>query len=138
MNTKGQLSDNLMWTVSFSILVILFFTGIYFFISNQRNNAAYWEDFYAKEVGFLINSGKSGDVIYLDVTKATTIANKHKISAYDIFTFDNVDNYVSVHLSEGSAARFYFFNDVDVIPGEPSILLISEDIDTNRLYFTLR
>jgi len=79
------------------------------------NGAAIWEDYYAKDVVSVIDSAKPGDVIILDVQKATEIAKKNKITSFEeIFQFDNMKGELCVKLSRGRASCYSYFNNVNV------------------------
>lgn len=123
-------------TVLYTLLAVIFFVTLYLFVASYQRDAFLWESFYAQEIGLVINSAQPGDEFYIDVTKATAIAQKSgKVSMSDIFTFDNVNHEVRVSLRPGSVTRFSFFNDVAVI--DYDLELVSGAADVNRLYFKI-
>jgi hypothetical protein len=107
------------------------------FVYSKMNGAAIWEDYYAKEVVSVVDLAKPGDVIILDVQKATLLAQKNKIKNFeDIFQFDNIKNEVCVKLSVGRASCFNFFNDVNV-GIESNNKWIQYDYPVNRLHIKI-
>lgn len=97
------------------IAVLLFFVGALYWVSSYRDHAAFWEDFYAKEIARQINLADSGTVLELDVTKALSIAEKNRKNPQSLFSIDNDANRVIVSLREGGGRSYRFFNDVEVI-----------------------
>ena len=114
MNRKA--SETLWDNAIYFILAVIFFSGLMYYILNQKNGASIWEDYYAKEISRVINLAKPGDVITLDIHKATEIAQKNKLSSNsEIFTFDNKNNEICVKLSLGRKKCYSYFNNVDII-----------------------
>ena len=116
MNKRAVLSNTLISTVVGIIAIATVVAGISIFLVSQKNAAAVWEDYYAKEISRVINLALPGDEISLDVTKAFGIATKSQVrSQSEIFTFDNPNNEVCVKLAPSRKTCYPFFNDVDVI-----------------------
>ncbi len=113
---KGEIGELLMDNVVFLILLVIFLSGMIFFVSAQQEGAAVWESYYVKEIVKIIDFSESGDKACIDVHKATEIAQKNKISSFsEIFSFDNSANAVCVKLSSGRRTCFNYFNDIDVV-----------------------
>ena len=117
----------------FLLLLVLFIGGMSFYIWSNKNGASFWSDYYAKEITKVINLAEPGDIITLDVHKATKIAIKSDISDYQTqtFSFNNENNEVCVKLAKGKQSCYQYFNNVDVIndkilPGAPINLLTFE------------
>jgi len=115
MNKKARIGDIMMDNVIYLILLIIFFAGMFTFVNSKTGGASFWEDYYAKEITRVVDSSMPGDIIYLDVQKATEIAQGNKITNFeDMFKFNNLENEVCVKLSRGRASCFNYFNDVSV------------------------
>ncbi len=129
MNKKGE--DSIIWNnVIYLILLVLFLMGMYVFLQNEREGAAVWEDFYAKEIVKIIDLAKPGDEITLDVQRASSVAHGNHVASYsNMFQFDNLNNEICVKLNEGTRKTCYrYFNNVDIADvelrfGEPINLL---------------
>jgi len=141
MNKKATIGDILMDNVIYLILLIIFFVGMMAFVNSKMNGAAVWEDYYAKELVKVIDLSEPGDIVILDVQKATEIAQKNKIANFeDIFSFNNVNNEVCVRLSLGKASCFYYFNEVSVTYDKSGKWIhYAEGVggETNRLHFNI-
>ncbi|MBI2451660.1 hypothetical protein HYV50_01115 [Candidatus Pacearchaeota archaeon] len=120
-NKKAQsTSELLMDNAIYLILLVLFLSTMLFFIWDQMNGASLWAEYYSKEISKVINLAKAGDVITLDVQKATAIAKSNDIKSFsEIFVFDNINNELCVKLSIGRKTCYSYFNNVDII--EPEI-----------------
>ena len=114
MNLRGE-SELLRTNILFIIIVILFFLGTLYWVNSYRNHAAFWEEFYAKEIARQIDLADSGTVLELDVTQATLIAERTRRNPASLFSIDNDKNLVIVTLREGGGRSFHFFTDVTVI-----------------------
>ncbi len=116
------------------IIVVVFFAGMLAWVTMFQDGAATKEDFYAKQLAKLINSADPYEetTITLDVSEAVKLANSNKKKRSDIFTFDNVNNLVTVSLRQGQGTSYPFFNDVDIIVDEDIIKLepVGEGIET--------
>ncbi|RMD66722.1 hypothetical protein D6817_03530 [Candidatus Pacearchaeota archaeon] len=116
---KRGASERLNDEVVFLIIFAVFIAVMVFYVGNRANNAAFWEDFYAKELAKMINLAKPGDEFRLDVHKATEIAQKNKVKSFsEIFVFDNAKSEVCVKLSPGSAKCYSYFVKLDVVDEE--------------------
>ena len=99
------------------------------------DNAAFWEEFYAKEIVRIIDSADPGQEVFLDMTKATALAVSEGVSKSEIVIFDNVQNRVRVKLTNDGGTHFAFFNDVDIVNWRLEIPSPGTTPNTNRLYF---
>lgn len=114
MSKKGNiLLDNAVYI----ILLVLFLAGMYAFVSQQRSGAGVWEDFYVKEVVKVIEVSDPGDVVELDVHRATEVAQKNKVPDFNrIFMFDNEKDELCVKLNNGQRKTCYsYFNDINIV-----------------------
>lgn len=120
MNKKAELNDLLEGNTVYIVLTVLFVAGMVFFVSSYKNNAAVWEDYYAKEIAKLIDLSKPGDEIIIDIQKPSEIAIKNEIrSMSEMIEIDNFEKRVWIKLSPGRKSGYGFFNDVDVIVSKP-------------------
>lgn len=119
MNRKGGFGDLLWDNVIYLVLLVLFFIGMFIFISAKASGAGIWSEFYGSEIARVIDSAKSGDEIVLDVHKATEIAKDNKVASFsEIFVFDNTNNRVGVKLTPGARMYYSYFKDVDIVDVE--------------------
>lgn len=131
---KDKRAEILMSHVIYIILVVLFAAGIFYVIAQQKNGAAIWEEFYAKEISRIINLAKPGDEILLNVQKATEIARKNELRSFsELFQFNNPENEICVKLSPGRKTCYSYFNEVDVTEVELKL-----GIPENYLYFKIK
>ncbi len=138
MNRRGVLDEDILsWEVAYLVLFVIFFIGMFYYVTSFQQGAAYWEDFYAKEFSRIVNTASPGDIILLDVTKATKIAHKTgKVDPqHSLFLVDNVNKRISVSLSPGSVSSYAYFSNVTII--EPRIEQVSGGTETNRLSFKI-
>lgn len=114
MNRKANvLMDNIMYI----ILLVFFVILIWGFLHNRANSSALWEDFYAKELARIVDSGQAGDSLRLDVQKGTTIAKRNGLNIQEvgsIFVFNAKDKKVCVQLSASGGKCYPYFNDLVV------------------------
>jgi len=116
MKNKRAQGEDLLWNyavylVLFGLVAGLFITAIY----HQKNGAAIYEDFYAKEISKLINIAKPGDVITIDVKQASDVAFDNKVlSKSETFVIDNSKKQICVKLGLGKRTCYSYFNDVAV------------------------
>jgi hypothetical protein len=108
---KTGASDILHSTIAFIFILLLFTFGMWYYIYQQKSGASVWEDYYAKQVTVVMNSAKPGDVIVLDVHKATEIAQKSGVTFGLLFSIS--DQETCVKLSQGRKTCYSFFNKVD-------------------------
>ncbi|MBU0760878.1 MAG: hypothetical protein KJ600_02245 [Nanoarchaeota archaeon] len=115
MNNKA--SSLVRSNLAYLILLVIVLLPFAVFAGNQMNGASIWSKYYAKEISRVINLAEPGDIISLDVHKATKIAKSNGITRLrkEVFTFDNANKEVCVKLSPGRETCYSYFNDVDVI-----------------------
>lgn len=124
MNKKATFAETLWKNFVYLALFALFFSGMLYFVLQQKNGAEAWSQYYSKEISKVINLAEPGAQITLDVHRATEIADKSGLATYkEIFTFDNRKKEICVKLSPRRATCYYYFNDVDII--RPEIKLAS-------------
>ena len=80
MDKKAKIGDIMMDNVIYLILLIIFFAGMFAFVNSKMGGASFWEDYYAKEITRVVDSSMPGDIIYMDVQRATEIAQGNKIT----------------------------------------------------------
>lgn len=118
-NKKAEesISEVLMGNIVYLIFVVIVFSLMILFLRQQTNGAGTWEDYYAKEVAKVIDFSQPGDVITIDVQKATEIAQRNKVLSLTsgIFTIDNLNQRVCVKLSGGRISCYNYFNNVDIV-----------------------
>jgi len=114
------------YAIHFTLLG-LFVIGMLFLVNSQMNGAAVWESHYVGEIVKIIDSGKAGDEVSLDVRQAVKSAKKNGIDIEDIFSFDFEKREACVRLSDKRSCLNYFNDvrivDVNVKPGDKGSLL---------------
>lgn len=120
-------------TLLYVVLVVIFTIGIFAIIIDRQNNAAHWEEFYAKEFALLLNQARPGDQYTINIQKASEIAVKNGVKdpSY-IITFDGKTREVVVRLREQGETRFSYFTNVVV-----SDVRIELGTPGNTLHFTV-
>lgn len=119
MNKKGSfLYDQGIYL----LLLVIFVAFLFLYIGQQREGAAVWEDYYAKELSKIINLAKPGDEVVLDVQKVTDIAAKNKVKLENIFGFSN--NQVCVKLDLGRQSCYYYFSNLSVVKNDDGWIVI--------------
>jgi len=115
-NKKAGVSTIILDNAIYLILVGLLIVGTMVFISMQKNGAAVWQDYYAKEIVKIINLGENEDEFVLNVHDASEIAQDNGIDfRKESFVFDNENNEVCVKLGKGRATCYSYFNNLDVV-----------------------
>lgn len=113
MNKKASLAEMLSDNVIFVIFLLAFLMTMSFYIGNFNNNAAFWAEYYAKEITNQVNLAQIGDTLEIDVEQGTKIAINNQVeSKSEIFNFDNEENKFCVKLSRGRQTCNYYFNNV--------------------------
>ncbi len=141
MNKKATIGDVVMDNLIYLILLVVFIAGMMTFVYSKSNGAAIWEDYYAKEIAKVVDLASPGDVVMLDVQKATEIAKANKVDNFeDIFQFDNIKGQLCVKLSTGNLGCFSYFNNICVVFADSSnkwIYYSETKQDVNRLHFKI-
>lgn len=106
MNKRGEI---LLENVIFIILNVVFLIILFTFLYMQIGNAGDLEERYAKEIALLIDAGRSGMYIELDMSDAFVKAKKEKYKG-NIVTIN--ENEVRVQLRDNGGYTYSFFNDV--------------------------
>jgi hypothetical protein len=106
MDKKGD--QALLNNVVYMVLVALAIVGIFAVINAQKNASGVWEEYYSKEIVKVINLARPGDLIVLDVHKATEIALDKGIGFEEIFSFG--DNEACTKLGSRKSCYSYFNN----------------------------
>ncbi len=115
MNKRGTFTELLMDYAIYLILIVFFTLLLLGVIWQQRNGAAVWEEYYAKEIVKVINLAEPGDEISLDVHKGTEIGLRNEIDFSEMFVVYNSRDEVCVKLSKGRRTCYHYFNDVDIV-----------------------
>lgn len=136
MNKRGNFDNQLAWTFAYLIIFLIFFAGMYYFVASKQQNAAFWEDYHAKQIALILDNAHSGQEFSIEVSSATRIAASNGKSPNEIFVFDNRNHEVVVSLRDGSATRFSYFRDLVVL--EPEVELISGGAISDRLRFKVQ
>lgn len=109
MNKKGD--QFAFEEIIFIFLNIVYFAMLIFFVVKASSGAYISEQFYAKQIGLLIDNAKSGTLIAIDLTKPVSIAKKNNIDESKIVRI--IGDSVVVQMS-ARAYGYQFFNEVNV------------------------
>ena len=134
MNKRGETA--VVGAAIFIVLVAVFVGLLFISINKDRYGASMWEEVYAKRIAQAINMAREGDKISIDVQKASEVALKNDLPAFElkrIVTFDSKSKEVIVKLRQKGETRFGYFNDVVIV--EPNIEL---GIPGNVLFFSVK
>ena len=141
LNKRGESEKNpLPYSVIYILLFLIFLAPIFIFVNSQRDGAALWEDFDAKEIVRMIDLAEPGTEAWIDVTESIKVSRKNKISDKDAFKFNNVDNELVVRLRQQGATGFKFFNDVDIVNWtiiDDKIMEDGKEKIISKLYFKI-
>lgn len=99
-------------TVIFIILNLMFFIAMFLVVSRIENEAALYEQAYAKEIALLIDSAEPGTFISLNVDDFNEFIEKKLVSEGQIVLINR--NKVNIKLSNGAGYSFIYFSDYDV------------------------
>lgn len=127
MKKGGQI---LVENVIFIVLNVLFLVILVLFLARQGNGAVILEQSYAKNIALLIDSGKPGMEMKINMQDAIDLAEKSGINRNEIVKING--NIVTVKLSANGGYQYSFFNNVDasaypdVFPEKNYIIKINE------------
>lgn len=134
MNKKAQFPSLLQSTVAYIILTAVFVGFIFMMVYHYKNATAPWEEFYAKEIARAVNMAEAGDLVTIDLNKASVIAKKNNFEEYaQIVRFDNKNHEIIIKLGANGETRFSYFNDVE-ISDVKTILGVPTNILQFRVY----
>ncbi len=130
-NKKGDFSSFLTGNVVYILLTVVFLIFLLAVISQSRNGAGVWEDYYAKEIARAVDLAKPGDEVSMDIHYATVIAQKNEFTDFQrMVRFDNAAHEVIVQLRALGNSHFSYFNDVNITDARVEI-----GVPTNVLKF---
>ncbi len=112
MKKKGE--SILIENVGYILLVLVFFSILFFAITRVGSQATIYEQAYAKQIALIIDQSESGMEIELDIFEISELARKNDFKG-QIVAIDNSENKVTVRLAEGKGYEYYFFTDNDVV-----------------------
>ena len=115
MNKQGQARNILTKYLAYFLFGVVVFGGMLYWIYGFQDGAARWEDYYAKEIVRVIDSGSAGEEAYLNVAPAVAIGVKNHVLMSDMFIANNLDNSILVKLSAKTGSKFYYFNNLSVV-----------------------
>lgn len=107
-------ADILTENIIFLIIVVVFFTIMFIFISRQASSEYLLEEKTAKQLTLIIDASRPGTEIMLNLKKVLKEAEKNEIQEAAAVKIDSDANLVFVKLSEKSGYSYGFFNDVNV------------------------
>ena len=138
MNRRGT-DNTLTESIIYLLLFILFFLLMFYFVNANNNGAFFWEDFYVKELAFLIDRAEPGMEFAIDVSELSRVAIKKGKNLRDLILIDNVNNRVTVSVRQGAGTSFNFFNDVDIIIEDGAgLVLPSGGATTTQFIFKVK
>jgi hypothetical protein len=108
INKRGDLLHE---ELIFIILVIVFYSAMIIFSTRAGSGATFVEQTYAKKIALLIDQGKPGTTIELEVNDVFSIADKNKINRQETITINNEKNNVIVKADKGEGYSFDFFSE---------------------------
>ena len=136
---EGDQGNTLWESIIYLLIFILFFSFMFYYSTAYQDGAAFWEDFYAKELALLIDRAEPGMEFAIDVSELSRVAIKKGKNPRDIVLIDNVNDKITVSVRQGAGASFHFFNDVDIViePGA-GIVLPSGGATTTQFKFKVK
>ena len=125
------MSSFLTSNVVYILLTVLFLIFILAVISQNRNGAGVWEDYYAKEIARAVDLTKPGDEVSMDIHYASVIAQKNGFMDFQrMVRFDNAAHEIIVQLRTSGNSHFSYFNDVNITDARVEV-----GVPTNVLKF---
>ena len=112
MNKKAE-ENLIIGNVTYLLFVLIVVVGLFFFVTRAGSQAPLYEQIYAKQISLAINKAKPGMVFELDIFDIYNIARKNRFEG-NIVLIDNVNNLITVKLTNGRGYSYNFFNDVHV------------------------
>ncbi len=103
------------YNIIFIFLFLVAFIPLFYFVTGYQDGATFWEDFYAKQITYMINNAEPGMEFEIDLSKLSKIALENGKDYRSIVSIDNINNIVFVSVREGAGTSFRFFKDLDVV-----------------------
>jgi hypothetical protein len=129
-NKRGELGDVIgLEETIFLILNIAFFFIILTFAYNAGSRAFVYEESYAKQIVNIIDNGKPGINVLLDVSEGIEIGKKNGISNF--FNVFNKGNRIEVRFSKGGYS-YQYFSDYEIelkLQGNKLLIILMERKD---------
>ena len=91
------------------ILIIIFFSALFLFVSRTGSNISFYEQVYAKEIALAIDSSNPGTTIAINVDKQRSLFERDVAGSVTIS-----DGNVKVKLSEGDGYSYKYFSSYSV------------------------
>jgi len=111
---QNKRGENLLENVIFISLNLAFLVIIILFIIRQGSGVNAIEDMYAKQIALLIDSGKPGMVMQLNMQDARETAERKGRSFDKIININNDLSLVTVDIAGKGGKSYSYFNDVEV------------------------
>lgn len=112
MNKRGEIVG--FETVIFTMLNLIFFCVMLFFIYRVGTGAFLYEQAYAKEIVLVIDNSQPEMKILIDMNDAVDIAKKNNQDKMKIFSIDENENKVIVSLTGKGGYGFRYFSNYTV------------------------
>jgi hypothetical protein len=113
---EGKKGNLIAWeTIIFFLLNLIFFFGVFYFISSAGGKAFVYEETYAKQIALMIDSAKPGTVVMINIAELKEIALKNGKPIENVFTVDSGRNIIGVGLNNrGDSYSYSYFSNYDV------------------------
>ena len=109
LNKRGFFFKLPYYTAIFIVLNLLFFGVMISYVVKHTNGKSTYEQMYAKEIAFMLDSSKAGSEIVLDLTK---VVQKYDISNLkSAIAIDNAKKEVAVSFGGSTTYYFRYFSD---------------------------
>tara|TARA_Y100000034_G_C6721353_1_gene319154 strand:- start:304 stop:723 length:420 start_codon:yes stop_codon:yes gene_type:complete len=111
------------------ILTVAFFFIVLTFANNAGSRAFIYEETYAKQIVSIIDNGKPGLNLLIDVGEGIAVGRENGLNGF--FNVNNKDSRIEVRLSDGGYSYQYFSDyEVDLsLEGNFLVVKLSEKIN---------
>ena len=100
-----------MESIIFIVLNLVFITILVLFLLKQGSGAVVLEESYSKQIALLIDAGKPGMIIKLDLEDGFDLARKNNLPLEEVLNCNGTA--VRVKLGHDGGSDYSFFNDVN-------------------------
>jgi len=111
---EKRAETNILKLLIFTIVTVVLFSCILYYISSSAGKSFIYEQVYAKQIALIIDNSKPEMAVSLDISKIAEIVGKKNVDLNKVFKIDNKEKKVTVSLSGSRGYSYYYFSDYDV------------------------
>ena len=130
-NKKGE--QEVLEEVIFTVANIIFIVIFLLFVSRASSGAFALEQFHAKQIAIVLDNAYPNQVIKVDMTGASKVAEKNNVNLEKIVSIQ--DNEVIVKLSNSGGYSFPYFS--DILVDKPAYEIKNPDANNKQIFLIL-